>query len=367
VPPTKPVNATPGSATVEGLSKEFEGRAVVDRVSFRLEREETLVLLGPSGSGKTTILRMIAGLEVPDCGRILLGERLVNDPASRVAPEKRGIAMVFQSLALWPHMTVAENIAFGLRCRGIARAERARRVRDVLELVGLPGRETSAPSELSGGERQRVALARALVLEPAILCMDEPLSDLDPELKADLVGKIGAILRDLRISTLYVTHDQEEAMSLADRILLLNAGRVEQLGTPRDLFESPVSEFAASFLGMSNLLAGTADPDGTLHTPLGDLPSAADGRSGPVTVALRPDAVRLEPGSTGVAVRVGEGRFQGNRWVYRVELEGTSVTATSRSPLVPGDEVHLRIDGKPVVLPARGPRAVAAGEREEGR
>ena len=345
-------------AKLHAITKSFGGRAVVDNIDFEIDARETLVLLGPSGSGKTTLMRMLAGLEVPDTGRIEIDGQVANDPGVLIPAERRGIAMVFQNLALWPHMTARENVAFGLRCRGVSRSERRAKADAMLETVGLPGRGDSTPSELSGGEKQRVALARALVLEPKILCMDEPLSDLDPTLKADLVAKIGTLIRELGIATLYVTHDQEEAMTLATRILVMNEGRAEQLATPRELFESPRSRFVASFIGMDNILEGRKRPDGAVDTVLGSLPVATTDSSSAdrVVLALRPEWVRLvdRDASSGptVSARIEEGRFQGTTWIYRVQVEGTTLFATSPVRLDPGSEGHVSVEGRPVLLPA---------------
>lgn len=348
-------------ARISDVTKLFDGKAVVDRVSFEIETGETFVLLGPSGSGKTTILRMIAGLEEPDSGTIELNGTITNDPRSRVAPERRGVAMVFQNLALWPHMTAAQNIEFGLRCRGESRDKRSARAAEMLALVDLPDRGGSYPRQLSGGERQRVALARALALDPAILCMDEPLSDLDPELKAELVETIGALTREHSISTVYVTHDQEEAMSLASRILVLDQGRIQQLGTPQELFERPASPFVASFVGFANILDGTTTGDGAVETVLGKL--AADGGAAapgnPVSIALRADAIRITDGGDGTPARIVQGHYRGHRWIYRVTCKNLELSATSPVPLAAGADARLVVDGTAAVMPrtASGDRA----------
>lgn len=351
-------------ATVRDLVKRYAQKAVVDRVSFDVEAGETLVVLGPSGSGKSTTLRMIAGLETPEEGRIELAGTVVNDPAPRVAPERRGLSMVFQNLALWPHLTAAENIEFPLRCRGVSRAERSRRAAEVLALVDLPDRGKSAPSQLSGGERQRVALARALVVEPRILLMDEPLSDLDPELAAGLVEKIGELTKTLDITMIYVTHDQEEAMSLATRVLVMNHGRIEQIAPARELFEAPASRFVASFVGYPNLLDGTMRSDGAVDTPIGTVRVRAATTAGAgqdagraVTVALRADALRLHTAADAASaadardVRVERGHFRGDRWIYSVRSDELTLTGVSRVPIETGRSARLVVEHDAALLP----------------
>jgi len=339
--------------SLRSVTKSFGDTCVVDAISFDVETHETLVLLGPSGSGKSTILRMIAGLETPDAGEIRLGGVVANDPAPHIPPEKRGISMVFQNLALWPHMTARENLEFGLASRGVPRGERRRRIDEMLALVELPDRGGSYPHELSGGERQRIALARALVLEPKIVCFDEPLSDLDRELKEELVRKMAEIFHRVRITAVYVTHDQEEAMSLASRILVLNHGRTEQIATPVEIYDAPASRFVASFVGMTNLLPGEVSDGGGIETPVGTVdasPKAAPGTK--VTVALRPEALRIErvAAQGAVAGTVFEGTFRGNRWVYRVVVGDHAVSAVSPEPVAAGTPAFLRVSGRGVAF-----------------
>jgi ABC-type Fe3+/spermidine/putrescine transport system ATPase subunit len=237
---------------VEGLTKRFGRVVAVQDFSLEVGDGELVSLLGPSGCGKTTVLRSIAGFERPDAGRILVDGEVLND----VPPEHRGIGMVFQTYALFPHMTVAENIAFPLMIRGRPKAEQEQTVREMVALVHLEGTENRYPHHLSGGERQRVALARALAMRPRVLLLDEPLSALDAKIREELRGEIRRIQKTLGTTTLYVTHDQEEALVLSDRVVVMNMGRIEQVGTPLEIYNAPRTPFVASFVGMMNLLSG---------------------------------------------------------------------------------------------------------------
>ncbi|WP_322802374.1 ABC transporter ATP-binding protein, partial [Thermoflexus sp.] len=243
---------------VEGLTKRFGRVVAVQDFSLEVAEGELVSLLGPSGCGKTTVLRCIAGFERPDAGRILVDDRVLND----VPPERRGIGMVFQTYALFPHMTVAENIAFPLMIRGRPREEQDRVVQEMVALVHLEGMEDRYPYQLSGGQRQRVALARALAMRPKVLLLDEPLSALDAKIREELRGEIRRIQKTLGITTLYVTHDQEEALALSDRVVVMNMGRIEQVGTPVEIYNSPRTPFVAMFVGTMNLLPGWMEADG---------------------------------------------------------------------------------------------------------
>ncbi|BEP18276.1 ABC transporter ATP-binding protein [Pyrofollis japonicus] len=241
-----------GFIDVENVVKTFGKTVALRGVSLSIEKGELFAILGPSGCGKTTLLRIIAGFEVPDSGRVLLEGRDVTN----LPPDKRGTVMVFQNWALWPHMTVYENIAFGLRLRKLSKEEIDRRVKWALELLGLKGMENRYPGQLSGGQQQRVALARALVVEPRVLLLDEPLSNLDAKLRLRLRGELRKLQRELGITMVYVTHDQEEAMSLADRIAVMRNGIVEEIGTPEQLYSNPSRLFTAVFLGRTTLVLG---------------------------------------------------------------------------------------------------------------
>jgi ABC-type Fe3+/spermidine/putrescine transport system ATPase subunit len=258
---------------IERLTKRFGSLAAVNAVSLAIEEGELFTLLGPSGCGKTTLLRVIAGFNAPDEGHVRFDDRVVD----ALPAHERGIGMVFQNYALWPHMTVGENTAYGLKLRKIAAAEIATRVREVLAKVGLTGLAERYPGQLSGGQQQRVALARALVLNPKILLLDEPLSNLDAKIRIQVRAEIRKLQQELGITTVYVTHDQEEALALSDRIAVFNQGKLLQVGPPRALYERPTTRFVADFIGINNLLEGTVrsveGPAGSLRaeTPLGEV------------------------------------------------------------------------------------------------
>jgi spermidine/putrescine transport system ATP-binding protein len=280
--------------------KAFAEVRAVDGVSLEIPRSAFFALLGPSGCGKTTTLRMIGGFEEPTAGQIFLGDRDVVG----LPPYKRDVNTVFQSYALFPHMSVAQNVGFGLQRRGIGKAEVRSRVREVLELVDLAGYEARKPKQLSGGQQQRVALARAIVNNPRVLLLDEPLGALDLKLRKQMQLELKRIQNEVGITFVHVTHDQEEAMTMADTIAVMNGGRIEQLGTPAELYERPSTAFVAGFLGKSNLLAGTVSGEGRIDLADGTVIRArTDGRTGPVAVGVRPEKVALGDG--------GENRLAG--------------------------------------------------------
>ena len=275
------------------LTKRFDGVVAVDDLSLEIERGRFFALLGPSGCGKTTTLRMIGGFEEPTSGRIELGDRDV----AALPPYKRDVNTVFQSYALFPHLTVFENVAFGLRRQKVRGAELQRRVREALELVGLGMLENRKPRQLSGGQQQRIALARALVNHPRVLLLDEPLGALDLKLRKEMQLELKRIQHEVGITFVHVTHDQEEAMTMADEIVIMHDGRIEQQGSPSQLYEQPRTAFVAGFLGVSNLLYGSAAGDDLVrleggievHVPR----EVLAGRSGKVQIGVRPEKLRL--------------------------------------------------------------------------
>jgi putative spermidine/putrescine transport system ATP-binding protein len=284
-----------------GLAKRYgAGPLVVDNVDLAIARGEFVTLLGPSGCGKTTILRMIAGLIDPSGGAIRVGGRDI----TASPPHRRNMGLVFQNYALFPHLSVADNIGFGLVERGVERSERNRRIGEALGLVRLPGYEQRRPRELSGGQQQRVALARALVIAPDVLLLDESLSNLDAKLREEMRAEIRDIQKKLGITTIFVTHDQVEALTLSDRLAVLEAGRIVQAGTPRDIYEKPATRFVAGFIGRANLLAGAAR-GGRVVIAGRDMPVAAAG-SGAVTLMIRPHRMRFS-----ATPAAGEGAFAG--------------------------------------------------------
>jgi iron(III) transport system ATP-binding protein len=303
--------------SLEGVAKSFGSVRAVADVTLPVRAGELLAVLGPSGCGKTTLLRLIAGFERPDAGRVKVGDRLVAGPGCFVAPERRRIGMVFQDYALFPHLTVEANVAFGLAQR--PRDEREALTRRTLELVGLQHKARSYPHELSGGERQRVALARALAPEPEVVLLDEPFSNLDASLRAGLRREVELILRDAEATAILVTHDQEEALSLADRLAVMREGRFVQVGAPEDVYSHPAGRWTAQFLGEVNVLSGVAKGPG-VETELGtfDLSSPA---SGTVQVAVRPEQFDLRADSRGNAEVVSR-EFRGHDVLYRLRHEG---------------------------------------------
>ena len=303
------MTATPPDVRLLEVVKEFPELRAVDGISLEIPRGSFFALLGPSGCGKTTTLRMIGGFEEPTSGQILLGDRDVVG----LPPYKRDVNTVFQSYALFPHMTIADNVAFGLERRGIAKAEIRTRVREVLELVDLAGREEHKPRQLSGGQQQRVALARAIVNNPRVLLLDEPLGALDLKLRKQMQLELKRIQHEVGITFVHVTHDQEEAMTMADQIAVMNGGKIEQLGTPAELYERPQTAFVAGFLGKSNLIDGTVAGDGVVRLADGtDLRAPTNGARGAISIGVRPEKISLtEGGANRLAGTVRETAYIG--------------------------------------------------------
>jgi spermidine/putrescine transport system ATP-binding protein len=278
---------------LEGVVKRFDGTVAVDGISVEIPRGSFFALLGPSGCGKTTTLRMIGGFEEPTEGRIFLGDQDVVG----LPPYKRDVNTVFQSYALFPHMSVEDNVAFGLERKGVRKGELKGRVSEMLELVGLAGFGKRKPKQLSGGQQQRVALGRALVNHPRVLLLDEPLGALDLKLRKQMQMELKRIQHEIGITFVHVTHDQEEAMTMADQIAVMNRGHIEQLGKPTELYERPATAFVAGFLGASNLLPGTIEGSDSIRLDNGTVVRAAvNGRSGPVAAGVRPEKITIGAG-----------------------------------------------------------------------
>ncbi len=329
---------------IHDLVVDLDGQRVVDGVSFSVATREVTAVLGPSGSGKTTLLRAVAGLQETSGGRVVLDGRDLDD----VAPHQRGLGMMFQDYALFPHLDVAGNVGFGLRMRGDRSPARRARVAEVLELVGLSGFETRAVSSLSGGERQRVALARAIAPAPSVLMLDEPLGALDRALRERLVLDLEELFAALDIGVVYVTHDQGEALSLADQLVVLREGAVVRAGTPREVWAAPRDPWVARFLGFDNVFAAHA-VDGHLDTGWMSIATTAATAEveGPVTILVRPWGVHLDEVGP-VAGRVDGHRFAGDTVVIHVRVgeEAHVVVAlgADRAMPAPGEPIRLRID-----------------------
>ena len=339
---------------IAGLSKRYADVAAVEDLHLEVAPGELVALLGPSGCGKTTTLRLLAGFLRPEAGEIWVGERCISSPAAVVPPERRRMAMIFQSYALWPHMTVEENVAYGLRFKAeLPRAERDRRVARILKVVQLAGFEARYPGELSGGQQQRVAVARALVIEPEILLLDEPLSNLDANLREEMRFEIRRLHEAFGITTLYVTHDQAEAMVISDRVAVLNNGRVAQIGTPEDLFRRPRSRFVAQFIGNTNLVEATATGAATVAKGAVSLRIAADGLAPGerVLVSIRPHEIKLGAGNGAenlLRATVRRASYLGTAIDYEMGVEASDlvlrVTAPVSSRFKSGDAATLAID-----------------------
>jgi len=297
---------------IRGLAKAFGPVKAVDGVNLNIESGEFITLLGPSGSGKTTVLRMVAGFEDPDAGQITLDGKDI----THLAPFDRNVNTVFQDYALFPHMSVQENVEYGLRTRKVPKAQRAKQALEAIESVKLSHTADRLPHQLSGGQRQRIALARALVLRPQVLLLDEPLGALDRQLREEMQVELKRIQRDAGITFIFVTHDQDEAMRMSDRIVVFNHGRIEQVGTPQDVYERPATRFVAGFLGVSNLL---------------EIPSARSDSSKHATISIRPERIRLAPssyqqksGEVALGGRISEVAYLGSNTVFVVETDTAS-------------------------------------------
>ncbi len=343
--------AVSADVRLEGLTKRFDDVVAVDGISLSVPRGSFFALLGPSGCGKTTTLRMVGGFEEPSAGAIYLGDKDVVG----LPPYKRDVNTVFQNYALFPHLSIFENVAFGMRRKGVRKQDIAGRVREILRLVDLDGMEKRKPRQLSGGQQQRVALARALVNKPQVLLLDEPLGALDLKLRRQMQLELKAIQHDVGITFIHVTHDQEEAMTMADSIAVMNEGHVEQLGPPNELYERPQTAFVAGFLGVSNLLPGTAAGPTRVAVDGGPVievhPEALNGRTGRVAVGIRPEKIRIgsdqantlsgkvfESAYVGVSTQYVVDTPAGRVTVYVQNLEPGSAVAR------PGDQITVGFD-----------------------
>ncbi|WP_448045606.1 ABC transporter ATP-binding protein [Bradyrhizobium liaoningense] len=337
---------------LDRVAKQFGAQTVVEDFSLSVGKGEFVSFLGPSGCGKTTTLQMIAGFLDPTHGAI----RLEGKDLTAVHPAKRGLGIVFQSYALFPHMTAAENVAFGLEMRNVSRGERAERVRAALAMVGLAGYEDRHPRRMSGGQQQRVALARALVIKPSVLLLDEPLSNLDAKLREEMQIELRQIQRTIGTTTILVTHDQNEAMSLSDRIVVMSQGKIEQIGTPQETYEKPASAFVSQFLGKTNDFPGMIDRvvsptqlvAGSWRAP------APAGLGGPVTVSVRPE--RIGFGDTGLSAKIITRIFQGNHWLFQCDSEcGPAIVIRQNDGKPqPAEGEAVRLTWRPEDMSVRG-------------
>jgi iron(III) transport system ATP-binding protein len=333
--------------SISGLAKRYGDVRAVDNVDLGIEAGHTFALLGPSGCGKTTLLRLLAGFERSDAGTIRVGEREVESPRVHMPPEKRRIGMVFQDYALFPHMSVAGNVSFGLNG-----STSKGRVGELLEIVGLAGLGARMPHELSGGQQQRVALARSLAAEPDLVLLDEPFSNLDPGLRARLRLEVRGILEQLGMTAVFVTHDQEEALSIAERLAIMMDGRILQSGRPEEVYATPTSRDVAEFLGDANFLPGECR-GGEVECELGRRTASASAE-GAVDVMVRPECLTLS-GEDGIPVEVVSSEYFGHDQLVTVQLPSGAFVKVRLLPgriLDPGQKAGLRLNGDVTVFPA---------------
>lgn len=354
------LSMTEATVKFEGVTLSYGAFVAVKNIDLKIDKGSFTTLLGPSGCGKTTILRSIAGLVSPVSGEIIIAGRRIND----VPIYKRNIGLVFQNYALFPHMTIADNIAFGLKYRNVPKAEIAQKVKRALDIVRLPGVEKKLPSQLSGGQQQRIALARAIVIEPDVLLLDEPLSALDANLREEMRVELKIIQREVGITTVLVTHDQEEALSLSDRIIVMNQGRIEQNGTAEEVYRQPASKFVASFLGQSNLLSGTVteNANGKARVTLDNgasIESAAPVslRNGnKVTLVVRAQRLRVSkeaPASNALIGKIVAISYLGSNAIYTIDADGFRLQANviiDSQVFREGDMIHASFAQSDCVL-----------------
>ncbi len=349
---------------LDHLSKKYDNLMAVDDLSLEVKQGEFLSLLGPSGCGKTTTLRMVAGFAEPSSGRIYVEGR----PMNGLPPSRRNMGVVFQNYALFPHMTVGENVAFGLEMRRVPRGEIRSRVADVLNMVGLKGLDGRYPRQLSGGQQQRVALARAIVISPSVLLLDEPLSSLDAKLRAQLRVELRRIQKEVGIATIFVTHDQEEALTLSDRVVVMRQGKAEQVGSPQEIFDAPATPYVADFMGYTNFLPGTLEGSSAdsaairvAGTVIQGPPTAGLSRGSEVTVTIRPEQLVIKPageagGRNEVAGTVELVTYEGINISFSIALPGgLRLLARSSTPpdLDVGERVRLELPPSKVRLLAK--------------
>jgi iron(III) transport system ATP-binding protein len=342
----------PSALELTGITRSFGARTVLSGVSLTLARGEVLALLGASGCGKTTLLRLVAGLLAPSAGEIRIAGRTVASGAQSLPPEARGLAMVFQDYALWPHLSVARNVAFPLEMRGVPRAERDRRVAEALQRVGLAAFAARPPGTLSGGQQQRVALARALVARPPLILFDEPLSNLDKELRDSLAREIAGLLREEGLSALYVTHDQGEAFAVADRVAVMAGGRILQDAAPEALVARPASAEVAQFLNLGAILPGEVAAGRFRHAASG-LALRVAAAEGPAQALLPRRALRADPGGQ-IRVEIAEQRFRGDDVLVSGRLPDGVLLSFAHASRLPGGTLRLSLDAKAVTVFAGG-------------
>ncbi|MCO6414853.1 ABC transporter ATP-binding protein [Siccirubricoccus sp. KC 17139] len=351
--------------SLRGLTKAYGKMVIVDHINLTLNEGEFVSLLGPSGCGKTTTLRMIAGFIEPTDGTVEMGGKVISMPGSVMPPERRQMSMIFQSYAIWPNMTVAENVGFGLKLRKLPAAEVQRRIAEILEVVQMGHLAGRYPAELSGGQQQRVALARAIVVKPAVLLLDEPLSNLDANLREEMRFEIRRLHNEFRITTVYVTHDQAEAMATSDRIAVMHAGRIEQVDAPHLLYTRPKTRFVAGFIGRTNLLeakleAGEIGFDGVAFQA-GQVDASLNGANRSVLLSVRPQSIglhRTQPaGATGRPVVPGtvtQRVFLGETWDYLIQPRGSGIKLRVTAPPLQvhevGEAVWLEFDPRQMAL-----------------
>ncbi len=342
---------------LENVTKRFQDVVAVDDLTLEIESGKFYALLGPSGCGKTTTLRMIGGFEEPSEGTIYLGDH----PVTGLPPFKRDVNTVFQSYALFPHLTVFENVAFGLRRKGVKKAQVPGQVNEMLRIVGLEGFGGRRPKQLSGGQQQRVALARALVNRPRVLLLDEPLGALDLKLRKEMQLELKRIQHEMGFTFVHVTHDQEEAMTMADWIVVMNSGKIEQLGEPAELYEHPRTPFVANFLGVSNLLPGTVDGVDSVRLETGDrvhvAQKALEGRQGPVSVGIRPEKISIGSANGGnrLTGEIVERAYVGvsTQYVVQTPVGEVTVFVQGAGSHAPGEQLELSFEPEATFVVSR--------------